>query len=280
MDGSEGAKAGPRLLQCMDLPPGTAVHLLAAVEDRSIGSERVSWKSLHAVLEAERARLGQALETARAELAAAGLEAHAQVRNGRPAEVIVRTARELDADLVVVGSRGLTGLEGLFLGSVAREVSQQAPCPVLVAREPRNALREIVVATDGSEHARHAVERAAEFPASPESCFTVVQVVRSFQPVAVFAGGDTPPEAEPEEAAAARRMAEEAAAVLSAAGRTARVEVRAGDPTGEILRLAEERRADLIIAGARGVGFLKGLLVGSVADALLKQAPCSVLLVR
>jgi nucleotide-binding universal stress UspA family protein len=53
-----------------------------------------------------------------------------------------------------------------------------------------------------------------------------------------------------------------------------------GDPADEILRLAEEREADLIVAGARGVSFLERLLVGSVADRLLKYADCSVLIVH
>ena len=53
-----------------------------------------------------------------------------------------------------------------------------------------------------------------------------------------------------------------------------------GDPAGEVLRLAQTRGADLVIAGARGVSMIEGLLVGSVADRLLRKMPCSVLLVH
>src|SRR5205814_5380416 len=53
--------------------------------------------------------------------------------------------------------------------------------------------------------------------------------------------------------------------------------VRDGDPAEEILKLAGEQDADLLIAGARGISALERLLVGSVADRLLKHAPCSVL---
>jgi nucleotide-binding universal stress UspA family protein len=56
--------------------------------------------------------------------------------------------------------------------------------------------------------------------------------------------------------------------------------VRTGNPATEILELAERRRADLIVAGARGVSLLEGLLVGSVAERLLREARCSVLIVH
>jgi nucleotide-binding universal stress UspA family protein len=58
------------------------------------------------------------------------------------------------------------------------------------------------------------------------------------------------------------------------------MELLTGDPATEILRVAEERNADLVVAGARGVSLIERLLVGSVADRLLKEAPCSVLIVH
>ena len=63
-------------------------------------------------------------------------------------------------------------------------------------------------------------------------------------------------------------------------GRTVTHAVREGDPAHELISLAEETGADLIVAGARGVSLVRGLIVGSVADRLLQHAPCSVLLVH
>lgn len=65
-------------------------------------------------------------------LAQAGLHSEAAVRLGAPAAEIVSAAREWPADVVVIGSRGRTGIERLLLGSVARGVLQSAPCSVLV----------------------------------------------------------------------------------------------------------------------------------------------------
>ena len=70
-----------------------------------------------------------------ATLRSAGLEAEGERRDGDAATQILAAANATKADLIVVGSHGRTGLRRLFLGSVARNVLQHAPCSVLVARE-------------------------------------------------------------------------------------------------------------------------------------------------
>ena len=67
-------------------------------------------------------------------LAAAGLEVDVDVRAGDPAREIVLAAAEWNADLIVMGTRGQTGLERLLVGSVARKVLHHAPCSVLIDR--------------------------------------------------------------------------------------------------------------------------------------------------
>src|SRR5512138_1988183 len=67
-------------------------------------------------------------------LANAGLETSVDVRDGDPAACIVKAATELGVDLIVCGTRGLTGLSRLLLGSVARNVLLHAPCSVLIVR--------------------------------------------------------------------------------------------------------------------------------------------------
>jgi nucleotide-binding universal stress UspA family protein len=63
-------------------------------------------------------------------------------------------------------------------------------------------------------------------------------------------------------------------------GKQATPVVLEGDPADQLLRHAEAAESDLLIAGARGVSVIEGLLMGSVADRLLREAKCSVLLVR
>jgi universal stress protein A len=65
-----------------------------------------------------------------------GVPAEAQVREGPPEEVIPAAAADLHADLIVMGTRGLTGLKHVLLGSVAERTLRAAPCPVLCVRDP------------------------------------------------------------------------------------------------------------------------------------------------
>jgi nucleotide-binding universal stress UspA family protein len=81
-------------------------------------------------------------------LEAKGLATETVVRHGDPREVILDEAKEWDADLIVVGSHGYTGLRRFFLGSVAQSVVSHAPCSVEVVRvkEPQSLRAEDVAA--------------------------------------------------------------------------------------------------------------------------------------
>ena len=63
-----------------------------------------------------------------------GVEVETHVREGQPAEVIIHVANQEQADLIVVGSRGLTGIKRYLLGSVSSKVSEHAPCSVMIVR--------------------------------------------------------------------------------------------------------------------------------------------------
>ena len=63
-----------------------------------------------------------------------GWSAKSKVRCGEPAAEIISEARDSNADLIVMGSRGLSGIKEIMLGSVGREVSEAASCPVLIVR--------------------------------------------------------------------------------------------------------------------------------------------------
>jgi nucleotide-binding universal stress UspA family protein len=139
---------------------------------------------------------------------------------------------------------------------------------------------------DASEHAKHAAALAGRLPLPAATRFLAAHVVRARHPHPAWVSADpdawaeTVVEADREQREAAEAMLREAASGLAAAGREVGTAVLAGNPAEELSRLAAEREADLVIAGARGVSLIRNLLVGSVADRLLEQAPASVLLVR
>ena len=78
----------------------------------------------------------QSLATYAERVRAQGLQAETLVREGYPATVIEEEATRQHADLVVIGTRGLSGLKHLLLGSIAERVVQKAPCPVLTVKLP------------------------------------------------------------------------------------------------------------------------------------------------
>jgi nucleotide-binding universal stress UspA family protein len=245
-----------------------------------------AWEVLADLQGREQARLEETASAAAARLEDRGLSVSVDLRHGDPAHEILAAADAWEADLILLGSRGRSGLERFLLGSVAQNVAKHARRPVLVVRKPGAALQRVLVALDGSEHSRHALELAARLPLPAETGCVAVHVVRPYAP---FPG--LLPTDRPEFDAAVRAVNEqrhqeaealtaEAVSQLTGKGRHARAQVLEGDPAERLLELAEADEADLIIAGARGVSAIQGLLVGSVADRLLKNAPCSVLLVH
>ena len=68
------------------------------------------------------------------EIRAAGIEVEVYPRQGDPADAILDVAEELDADLIIVGNKGMTGAKRFLLGSVPNKVSHHAPCSVLIVR--------------------------------------------------------------------------------------------------------------------------------------------------
>lgn len=92
-----------------------------------------------------------------------GIVARAHLRRGRPAEEISGLAKNLGADLVVVGSRGAGTVKRLVTGSVSERIVQLAPCPTLVVRGGEGVWppSRLIVGDDGSEEAGRAGELAA-----------------------------------------------------------------------------------------------------------------------
>ncbi len=278
-DGSASAKEAVRFLNALPLAEGTEIRVVSVMDpliERLL--EQVQPGELHfsrhMVHEAEKA------------LARPGIEVNGVLRSGDPAHQILIAAQEMRADLLVLGSSGQTGIASFLLGSIARNVAKHAQCSVLIARGLRHSLASVVLASDGSSHAEEAVRFAAAFPLPAATSLNLVHVMRPQVPMMEMTGiaDETMFEMLRDCEAQARSRGEGILAshheLLGERAGTATAEVRTGDPAREILALAEERDADLIIAGARGASMIEGLLTGSVADRLLGKASCSVLLVR
>jgi len=278
-DGSEHAQDAARLLASLPLAAGTQIDVVVVVDP-----------GVEALLDGDPAEHRQQVlaiaEGTAATLRREGVEATAHVLAGDADHQLILAADDWKTDLLVIGSRGLTGLADFLLGSVARNVAKHAHCSVLVARAPEHGLQRVLLALDGSEHAAQAAELAGCLPLPSGTAFDLVHVVRPPRPALsadYFSDGylaEALIEGEKEQVEWSTQMLGSVSEKFAAQGREANVVVRRGDPATEVLAVATEKGSDVIIAGAKGESLIEHLLTGSVADRLLKKATCSVLLVR
>jgi len=279
-DGSPQARAAVEAATVFPWPRGSTGHgLVARGTPVLTEASPAVWEALSEVGRAEARR-------AERQLRRRWPDAEAVVTDAPPVAGILARARQLRARVIVLGSRGLGAVGRLILGSVSRAVVRQAPCAVLVVRGSVHAPRRLLIGVDGSRHARRAVAFVAARtpPRGGEArLLRVVEPVR-FPSTALLPSrmrAAVTREAaglERERVTAARRQLETARARLARAGWRVRIEVRTGRPPEELLAAA--RGADLLVVGARGVGRVERLLVGSVAEGAVARAPVPVLVVR
>jgi len=220
------------------------------------------------------------------------LSAQGQITVGIPSQQIKMVAKGRDADLVVLGTHGRTGLEHVLLGSTAERVVKDAPCPVLTVRLPAPpgapketpvapgpiAVRSLLVPVDFSDCSLEALEYAVQVGKQFKAVVTILHVL---EPVSY--GLDftlSHPGADHRSRERAQSRLSEFAQLLVSQGLTAQHEVRGGTPRDSILDCAREREADLIVMGTHGRRGLSHLVTGSVAEAVLRHAPSPVLTVK
>jgi nucleotide-binding universal stress UspA family protein len=230
------------------------------------------------------ARLAEVLEA----VGAASTDAACTADAGDPSKRIVDQAVAIPADLIVLGTHGRGGFERFVLGSVAEKVLQKAPCPVLTVpphATPRPAgelrFRHILCPVDFSASALQAfgfaVELARQFGASL-TLLHVIEWLAEEEPRA-HAHFNVPEYRQHLMRDAHDRVRTLIADERGASGPIADV-VRVGRPYREILRLAAESPADLIVMGTQGQGGVGHALFGSTTHQVVRAAHCPVLTVR
>lgn len=207
---------------------------------------------------------------------------------GSPARDIEAAAAELPADLVVMGTHGRSGLARVLFGSVTERVMHRVPCPVLAIGAHDTAppaappYRRILCPTKLAAGSGHALDFALALAARSDSRLEVLHVVESLPPGA----HGHPFEGAPEFAGLRTRMVAEADAELRAAipagldnWCTVVRRVGTGDAAPAILEAARTGRAEVIVMGVHGSGIERALF-GSTIHRVLREAPCSVLVLR
>jgi nucleotide-binding universal stress UspA family protein len=290
VDGSVSSDCATQLVSSLPLPPDSLVRILAVhhghavVLPLSLTTGGREGSGLETDEQAGARHRREAIERCERLLGRPGLKVEGFVVQGRAASAIVDEARAMEADLIVVGSRGHGTIATMVLGSTASEVVDHASCPVLVARS--NTLGPIAFADDGSPSARTAESLLIGWPIFAGECVSVVTVANLGVPVASYAPGLYPQALESYSETAdqlledVRAESTTAADRLVAAGLYAQGIALEGDPAAELVRFATQRRTGTIVMGTRGHTGLTRIVLGSVARNVLLHAPCSVLVVR
>ena len=238
-----------------------------------------------------RSQLAAALEQSRDKLAALrtqlagqGPEVSQVLVEGLTDEALVAAARDLPADLFVVGTHGRTGLRWFFLGSVAQRVVRLSPGDVLVARREavgRGGFRNLLVATDFSPASTRALDRALEL-SSPQGRIDVLHC-QELMPIGLWAEGSMTVDVELERALEQdlREQGEKLVASRRRPGGPAlEFHLLREPPAAGITHWLETRPSDLAILGSHGRKGFRRAVLGSVAETVVRRAPCSVLVAR
>jgi nucleotide-binding universal stress UspA family protein len=286
LDGSRSSLDARDLVAGLDWPAGTVITAIG------VYSIPVSWVGDGLVpafwsADAEaalRRQTEEMLATATMPLEGHGWTIERRLTEGRPATAIIAAADEIDADLIVLGSRGHGPIRSLLLGSVSAEVVGGTGRSVLVARRP--VVSRVLVATDGSPAATAIADVLARWGMLEGREVHVLSVVPEGSPtfdllVDLYTlGGATLEDWRDQMRVAHRAYADDLAARLAAVGVPARASVRAGDPAHEILTSATELDCDLVVTGSRSRHGLDAWFLGSVARNTVLRSEASVLVVR
>ena len=199
-----------------------------------------------------------------------------QLRIGSPAEVIVATAEEQKADLIVMGARGLGPIKERLLGSVSHRILTLAHCATLIVNGPVKTMKNILLPLQGLSDAEAAIRFLQLNPFHDPVEITLLTVLPSTQPPW------------PVDAAAAEKLEKQAlqsardyidgvAKRLRAIGYQARGIAVLGTPSAMILQEATNLSSDLILMGTSGRQGVTRFVLGSVSHAVLHKMPCPVL---
>jgi nucleotide-binding universal stress UspA family protein len=280
-DGSIGAGEAVEWLAKFPLPANTAVEVVTAARLPFAAEAIVAMGWREFLAQSQRV-----VDDACEQLAKRWTTVTGRVLDGDAREAIIEAAKEGKTDLIVLGARGRGAVASFLLGSVSLGVTRDAPCPVLVCRGPARPVSSVIIAHDGSPDARMALDFCSQLPLAPDVAAHLVGVVEPL-PYPATAPALIKPELrallqdfENETRSRLASSLDEAAAVLRPQVRAVDIATPKGAPAAMILEEAEAHSGDLIVVGARGLGALRRMALGSVSESVLRHAKCPVLVVR
>jgi nucleotide-binding universal stress UspA family protein len=266
----------------------TALHVFSTWVPPGNASTYPAWMRLvPEVREQIDHELRQQLEPA----IACGIDVPLVTREGDAVSGILDEAERMKADLIVISTHGRSGFDRFTLGSVTEKVLRKASCPVLVVppagagrpaeNERFDGYHRILCAVDFSDSSQEAMRVAYSVAARGKSSITLAHVVEIADNPDVMIGGASPlAELRRGRVEGAREALQELATQRQPPGSETEVHVGLGSSHRELLRIASEIGADLVVMGVRGRGAVDLTLFGSTTNQVVRRAHCDVLTVR
>ena len=208
---------------------------------------------------------------------------HALMQEEAPGPAIVKYADENEVDLIALGTHGRRGLRRMLLGSVTEEVLRTAPCPVLVTRaseekqdETKEATHRLIVPIDFSGASRAALRYAGQVAPLYDASLHLLHVIEDqFTPSEYELTTKKPKSADIR--VRAERALNEWKQELSTAATSVTTQVERGRPEEGIIEAAADGEKAMIVMATQGRTGWRRTMMGSVAESVIRAAPCPVL---
>ena len=291
VDGSEHSQWGVQALEALASREPEHITLLHVVDKPALqalaGKNPIGERRALAAMEkAGGIILRDAVRSARVALGQAATAPRSTIQtilaHGPQAKTISREARRLKADLIIMGSRGLSDIQGFLLGSISRQVASMAPCSVWIVKQPTHKLLHVTLAVDDSKPSRAAAKFLRSYLLPETATVTILSSVES--PVTDFAARYL---SEAQLAELTKPVMERATAFVNSVrnafikdGFQVVTQVQMDHVIEAIVKHIEATRDELLVIGSRDLTKSERLHLGSVSESLLRHAPCSVLIVR
>ena len=269
---SRAEKAIARAVQLAEEHSGTlsVLHILTGASGHETERSQIVSR-----IEKDLRRKLEALSLKRTALASV------RVLSGTPFVEIIRQGREEAADLIVVGAHGKDFMKDLLLGATAEKIVRKGDRSVLVVkRAAQSSYRRVLVGVDFSDNSRHALELALRL--APRAEFHALHVYAGVEGMLRRAGVTDSGivRYQREVAKEARKQMEIFIRSIDRHRKPIRREVWNGRAGREITTIARRQRADLVAVGTAGRTGIPYILLGSVAEHVMREAACDVLVVR
>ena len=291
VDGSEYSQWGVQTLKALAEREPEHVTLVHVIDKPSLlagksQARSVDQRALKAMEKAGQLILRDAERSAKVALGQAATGPRTTLRRvlayGPIASTIIKEAHRWRADLILMGSRGLSDIKGFLLGSASRRVASMAACSVFVVKEPLSTFRRVMLAVDDSRPSRVAAQFLREQILSDSATLTILSSAES--PVSDLAARYL---SASQISALMQPVIERMTRLVNSFrgdfikdGRTATTKAQVGHVIDTIIKHVEADHADLLVVGSRRLTKSEQLHLGSVSESLLRHAPCSVLIAR